>query len=398
MLPDVYNRAVWRMQDSANHASIEHRATGARVRVIGSDPRRAHGLRSKLILCDEPSQWEPAKSDKMLAALSTSLGKVPGSRMIWLGTKPDSSSHFFARILEGGADYTQIHAASKGDPKFLLRTIRKSNPSYDHMGTLRERLGRESQAARKDASMLPAWEALRLNLGVSDTHENVLLDADTWLSIEGSAPPTGRCYWGIDLGTSAAQSAIAAYYPDSSRLDVLAAFPHEPGLAERGLRDGVGNLYTLASSRGELIQCGGLAVAIPELLRAALARFGRPISIASDRWREAELRDALKEVKIYTSIDLRGQGYKDGGEDVRGFRRACLEGRVTPVESLLMRSSMGEARTIMDPAGNSKLAKKNEGGRRQLARDDAAAASILAVASGVRIDGMATGLRYYGSA
>ena len=77
-------------------------------------------------------------------------------------------------------------------------------------------------------------------------------------------------------------------------------------------------------------------------------------------------------------------GWKDGAADVRHFRIACLEGRVTPVESLLMASAMEGARTVSDAAGNQKLSKKNEGGRRVRARDDAAAASILAVSFGDR--------------
>ena len=77
-------------------------------------------------------------------------------------------------------------------------------------------------------------------------------------------------------------------------------------------------------------------------------------------------------------------GYLDGAADVRAFRRACAEGKVTPHKSLLLRSAMAEARTISDPAGNAKLSKGSQGGRRLRARDDAAAAAILAVASGVR--------------
>ena len=77
-------------------------------------------------------------------------------------------------------------------------------------------------------------------------------------------------------------------------------------------------------------------------------------------------------------------GYRDGAEDVRQFRRACAEGKVAPAPSLLLRSAMAEARTISDSAGNSKLSKGAEGGRRLRARDDAAAAAILAVAAGVR--------------
>ena len=83
-------------------------------------------------------------------------------------------------------------------------------------------------------------------------------------------------------------------------------------------------------------------------------------------------------------LELRGMGFKDGGEDVRNFRQACLQGRVTPVPSLLLRSAMSEARTVSDPAGNAKLSKGTQGGRRLRARDDAAAAAILAVAAGTR--------------
>ena len=52
---DLENRRVWRKQDSAQLAILEHRPTGSRIRCLGSDPRRAHGLRPKLALLDEPS-------------------------------------------------------------------------------------------------------------------------------------------------------------------------------------------------------------------------------------------------------------------------------------------------------------------------------------------------------
>ena len=84
------------------------------------------------------------------------------------------------------------------------------------------------------------------------------------------------------------------------------------------------------------------------------------------------------------SIEFRGMGFKDGAEDVRGFRKACADRRVVPAPSLLLRSAMAEARTVSDPAGNAKLSKGSQGGRRVRARDDAAAATILAVAAGVR--------------
>lgn len=54
---------------------------------------------------------------------------------------------------------------------------------------------------------------------------------------------------------------------------------------------------------------------------------------------------------------------------IRGaFRRACADGRVIPSPSLLLRSAMFEARTVSDPAGNAKLSKGSQDGRRLRAR------------------------------
>ena len=123
---DLADRKEWRLQDSANRAIVEYRPTGARVRTIGSDPSKAHGLRPALALIDEPAQHDAAKTDRMLAAIRTGLGKVPGSKMIALGTRPASEDHWFGRMLTGaGVGYAQTHAAREGDPPFRVRTIRR---------------------------------------------------------------------------------------------------------------------------------------------------------------------------------------------------------------------------------------------------------------------------------
>ncbi|MFW5881448.1 MAG: hypothetical protein ACOCTP_02905 [Roseicyclus sp.] len=75
-------------------------------------------------------------------------------------------------------------------------------------------------------------------------------------------------------------------------------------------------------------------------------------------------------------------GWRDGSEDCERFRRALFEGRVRCVPSLLLRSAFADAITLVDPAGNHKLAKA-----RSLGRIDAAAATVLAVAQGARMIG-----------
>ena len=377
---------AFRVADTVNTSRLTSKATGTMLVVKGSDPKRLHGSAPVLTIADELAQWPTPRIAEMLAALRTAAGKIPGSRLLLIGTRPADEAHPFATALRE-ADYSQVHAARPGDSPFARSTWRRANPSLAHMPDLEAAIARETKAARRDPSLMASFKALRLNMGTSDTEQSTLLAADTWAAIEGDAERLGRPVWGLDLGTSAAQSAVAAFWPATGRLEVLAAFPWEPILAERGLRDGCGGLYMLCLDRGELIRAGRSAVELPTLFRAALDRFGAPAAIAADRWRDKEAFDALNEAGVPVApFAVRGQGFKDGAEDVRAFRRACLEGRVVPARSLLLRSAMGEARVAMDPAGNSKLAKGTEGGRRLRARDDAAAAAILAVAVGSRMD------------
>ena len=382
------HKSRFRVSDSLNAASILDRETGASCRVVGNNPKTLHGLQPKLLLLDELAQWEAHQIDASLAALSTSMGKIPDARMLSIGTRPSSQDHPFEKMLTGGADYSQVHAASETDKPFLVRTWRKANPSLDHMPDLRAAIDKEAARARKDASLLPAFEALRLNKGVADVSQAVLIEASTWRGIEAAqTPDMGAGYiLGVDLGTSAAMSAAAAYSPMSGALDIFAVFPEIPSLAERGLRDGVGGLYADMARRGELIIAGERVSDVGGMLREASRRWGKPSVIVCDRWREAELRQELDRVGFPSgaALVIRGQGYKDGGEDVRDFRRAAIDGHVQAPVSLLMRHALSEARVVSDAAGNSKLAKKSEGGRRSTARDDAAAATIIAVAEGHR--------------
>ena len=383
---DLSDRSRWRRQDSANRATLEYRPTGARVRCIGSDPGNAHGLRPALVLADEPAQWPPATAARMIAALRTGLGKQPGSRLIALGTRPADELHWFARLLES-APYAQVHAARPEDPPFRLRTWRRANPSLDHLPSLLAQLRTEADDARRDPDALASFKALRLNQGTADVARSTLLDSERWTEAEALGAPDpepGGYVLGVDLGTNAAMSAAAAYWR-SGRLECFAVFPELPTLAERGLADGVGNLYRRMAERSELV-IAGLRVSDPvSLLREALGRWGAPAAVVCDRWREADLRQALEVARVpYCPVVVRGQGFKDGAADVRDFRRAVLGSLVAPVESLLLRSALSEARVVTDPAANAKLAKGSEGGRRTRARDDAAAAAILAVSAGYR--------------
>ena len=93
---DLADRSLWRLQDSQNMATLEYRPTGARVRCIGSDPKRAHGARPFLVLADEPAQWEPNKGE-----LYTCLTRSLKERAPLTTSRP---SCIYARYAKGGRD------------------------------------------------------------------------------------------------------------------------------------------------------------------------------------------------------------------------------------------------------------------------------------------------------
>ena len=250
------DRERWKVWDTAQQARVECRRTGARVRCVGSDPRRAHGLAPVLVLADEPAQWPTNTGERMVAALRTAAGKQPHSRFVAIGTRPADPEHWFSKALAGGADYSQSHASDPDDPPFQVKTWRKANPSLPVMPDLEAAIRTEAGEARRDPALLAAFRALRLNQGTADTEVAVLLDPGLWAECEGEAELSGPLVYGIDLGTSAAQSAVACYAPETGALQCLAAFPESPVLADRGLRDGVGGLYVECAPQGRIADPG----------------------------------------------------------------------------------------------------------------------------------------------
>ncbi|MGO4833922.1 terminase TerL endonuclease subunit, partial [Rhizobiaceae sp. 2RAB30] len=183
------------------------------------------------------------------------------------------------------------------------------------------------------------------------------------------------------LGGSASMTAASFYWAETGRLEVLGTFPSRPSLLNRGQSDGVGDRYVQMHDRDELSVLGDLTVPVaPWLVEVVKHVDGERIAaITMDRYKQAELGEAIDKAGIRAPLVWRGQGFRDGNEDVERFRRACFDGKVQSAPSLLMRSAFADAVVLRDPANNCKLAKGRSTGR-----IDAAAATVLAVAEGAR--------------
>ena len=91
------NNERYRVQDSANNASVLDKETGCTLRCSGATARLLLGRAPHLILVDEPSAILHTQVEKIVAAILTSLGKHDNSRVVFLGTRPGQESHFFQK-------------------------------------------------------------------------------------------------------------------------------------------------------------------------------------------------------------------------------------------------------------------------------------------------------------
>ena len=76
----------FRASFSAHLSGVKDLLTGTMVRVLSSRPKSSHGIAPILVLADEPAQWERNSRDQVYSAIRTSLGKIPGSKLVCLGT------------------------------------------------------------------------------------------------------------------------------------------------------------------------------------------------------------------------------------------------------------------------------------------------------------------------
>ena len=183
----------YRVRDQQNLADIQHKVSGARLRVAGADNRRAHGWRVNLVIGDEPAQWGP-RGELLAVAIRTAPGKRAGARALFIGTRPASDVHFFSRLLAERDEsvYSQVHAAPANVAPFQLATWRRANPGLAYGLPPQEVLKAEARLAKRDSAELATFRALRLNQGTSEVGQHHLIDTTTWREVERGTLPLLR--------------------------------------------------------------------------------------------------------------------------------------------------------------------------------------------------------------
>lgn len=373
----------------APRLEIEYEGDGGGhiLRVIAADGKSVLGGSPTMVIMDERGHWALDRGDELEAALRSGLGKR-GGRAFIISTSASDDTHPFSRWIDDPVpgSYVQEHRPAPGLPADDLESLLLANPGSTYgIGSTPEWLAAEARRAiARGGSSLTSFRLYNRNERVSGEARDLLITMDEWRACEvNELPPReGSVVIGIDLGGSASMTAAAFYWPQTGRLECLGTFPSQPSLNDRGQMDGVSGRYVQMRDRGELSVLGDKTVPVATWLVEVMRHVeGQPIAaITMDRFKSAELGEAITRAGIRAPLAWRGQGFRDGGEDCERFRRACFDGQVKAVASLLLRSAFQDAVCLRDPANNLKLAKARSTGR-----IDAAAATVLAVAQGARI-------------
>jgi phage terminase large subunit-like protein len=357
------------------------------LRVIAADGKSALGGAPTMAILDERGHWALDRGDELEHAIFSGLGKRGGRGVVISSSAPDDT-HPFSITLDHPQQgvYVQEHRPAPGLPADDAESLLIANPGADYGigGSLAWLEGQAKRAIARGGSTLTAFRLYNRNERVSGECRDLLITVDEWLACETSdlPPRQGGVVIGIDLGGSASMTAAAFYWPETGRLECLGTFPSMPSLLDRGQSDGVAGRYVEMQDRGELTVLGDKTVPVAPWLVEVLRHVEGEavIAITMDRYKQAELSEALARAGIRAPLVWRGQGFRDGGEDCERFRRAAFDGLVKARPSLLLRSAFSDAVCLRDPANNLKLAKARATGR-----IDAAAASVLAVAQGARV-------------
>lgn len=345
-LPDDDQKAFTIRRSPRLEIEYDGDGGGHFIRAIAADGKTALGSAPTLVLMDERGHWQADQGEALEHALLSGLGKR-GGRALIISTSAADDAHPFSVWLdqEQPGVYRQEHRPAPGLPADDLDSLKEANPGAA-FGIGADLAWLQAQARRaiaRGGSTLTSFRLYNRNERVSGETRDVLLTVDEWLACETADLPSreGQVVIGIDLGGSASMTAAAFFWAETGRLECLGTFPSKPSLADRGASDGVGGRYVEMQDRGELSTLGDMTVPVASWLMQVMAHVaGEAVAaITADRYKQAELGEAIDRAGIRCPIIWRGQGFRDGGEDCERFRRAAYDAKIKSSPSLLLRSA-----------------------------------------------------------
>ena len=311
-----------------------------------------------LSICDELGLFKEAAREAV-TGMRGALGATGGK---FLSISIHGSGPFMPEILDrDGEPGLRIHKW-QGDPELALDdpvNWRLANPGLGCGIKKLSKMRTEARRVLRVPSDQPAFRSEQLNLPGAAAGE-LVVSADSWRQCQRVAEELperrGPCYLGADLGSTLSLTSVAAFWPDTGRLEVFTAAGDQPRADARGRNDGVGSLYSRAVDRGDLWLFSGRMVPIrPILERVRRALAGEPVTvIGTDRFRYQELQQHLSALAIPWRVVYRGSGINaalDTSRDIRAFQTRVESGELWTAPNVMLIHGIGAATLLRDADG-----------------------------------------------
>lgn len=353
------------------------------VSILNAEKSSGHAVGADLAIVDEAGLLAEKKRDLWDAVRSCISGR--DGRMLAMSIRGDGPMFEELRARQDDPAVFWMEFAAAPDARIDDPAAwEAANPGIASGIKSRDYMADRARFALKSPSDQARFRAFDLNMRLSPETTSIVSVSD-WQSCEVDNPDAlpdaeGPCYVGIDIGGSSSLSAIVGYWPTTGRMESLSGAAGSPDAEERGRLDGVGDTYVRAVESGELLLTAGRTTDVARLIGEAWERFladAKIRVIGADRYRQAELRDALDAAGVpRVPVSWRGTGAgktAQGSADVRAFQRAVLDANVKVVGSDLWTLAVGESELRHDGAGNPALDKT-----RARARIDLVQAAVIA--------------------
>ena len=374
----------FRYLDTATRLGVTHVDTRTRVRVIGSNAKRAFGLvNAPLVVGDEPASWEARGGKMMYDALSTTGGKS-AMRLILIGTRaPAEPPSWWLDLLDTGSirgTYVQVHGAQQLQDGSVpgwdsWRVIRAAHPLIGSNPHLRPKIKAELEAAKMSDDARARFLSYRLNVPTKPAAE-VLFSVAQWRAVEARRPAAkdGEPVVGVDMGANRSWSAAAILWP-TMRVEVISVAPGIPTISDQEKRDGVapGTYQTMIDDGTLIVDSGRRVVRVDRLMDLVMQH--RPCLVVADRYRLQEVADA---VGGRCRVQARVTRWQESTEDITRARQVAIDEGLSigPQSGAAIRFALSQAAVETDSSGNVRIGKTGMNAR---ARQDAIMALVLAL-------------------
>lgn len=331
--PELSARCIIRQHEK----TITDVVTGSVYEALSSDARKAHGLGGNFIICDELAQW---KGRELYDNLITGVGARKEPLIVTISTMSGDPNSLMSELVSYGKRVNSgeiddpsfcaiIYAADEKDDPWAEATWFACNPALGDFRSLEEFRIAAEQAKRLPARE-PSFKLLYLNMPVSDSAR--FLNARDWRACHAEIDPRelyeAKCWMGLDLASTTALCALAAYFPESGALLSWFWMPAD-GIEEKEKTDHVP--YRLWVDRGFIELTPGRTIGrdfIVQRLGEIADDFKRIEKIAFDRWGMPELLRLAETKGLKLPFEPFGQGYRSMSPAVSAFEIEVLEGRL----------------------------------------------------------------------